>query len=304
MKREILCHIFAIFCVFIWGTTFISTKVLLDSFHPVVILLYRLFICVILLFIIHPKLFKTKNFKHELLFIGAGASGITFYFLFENLALSYTNASDVGIIVSLAPFFTMIFCSLILKSDKITLWFILGFVVAMAGIIIISINGSGNLKMNPLGYFLALLAMVMWGIYSVFVKKIGDLGYKGIGMTRKIMYYGLIILIPFFFIFKCDFNFFALGDIKNTLNILFLGVLASTVCFVLWNYSLRTIGAVKTSVYIYLSPAITTLASFIFLNENINGFTILGLILAILGLVLSSIRTKTNLKLDSNDIQT
>ena len=189
MRKDILCHIFALFCVFVWGTTFISTKILLDSFHPVVILLYRIFICVVLLFIIHPKIFKTNSFKHELLFMGAGASGITFYFLFENLALSYTNAADVGIIVSLAPFFTLIFCTLILKSDKITLWFMLGFVVAMAGIIIISINGSGNLKLNPLGYFLALWAMVMWGIYSVFVKKIGDLGYKGIGLTRKIMYY-------------------------------------------------------------------------------------------------------------------
>lgn len=303
MRKDILCHIFALFCVFVWGTTFISTKILLDSFHPVVILLYRIFICVVLLFIIHPKIFKTNSFKHELLFMGAGASGITFYFLFENLALSYTNAADVGIIVSLAPFFTLIFCTLILKSDKITLWFMLGFVVAMAGIIIISINGSGNLKLNPLGYFLALLAMVMWGIYSVFVKKIGDLGYKGIGMTRKIMYYGLIFLIPFFFIFRCNFNFELLGNVKNLFNILYLGVIASTVCFVLWNYSLRKIGAVKTSLYIYLSPAITTLASFIFLDEVINFFTIVGMVLAILGLVISSVRTKNNINLEEKEIE-
>ena len=303
MRKDILCNIFALFCVFVWGTTFISTKILLDSFHPVVILLYRIFICVVLLFIIHPKIFKTNSFKHELLFMGAGASGITFYFLFENLALSYTNAADVGIIVSLAPFFTLIFCTLILKSDKITLWFMLGFVVAMAGIIIISINGSGNLKLNPLGYFLALLAMVMWGIYSVFVKKIGDLGYKGIGITRKIMYYGLIFLIPFFFIFRCNFNFELLGNVKNLFNILYLGVIASTVCFVLWNYSLRKIGAVKTSLYIYLSPAITTLASFIFLDEVINFFTIVGMVLAILGLVISSVRTKNNINLEEKEIE-
>ena len=130
-KKEVMCHIFALFCVFVWGTTFISTKVLLDSFHPVVILLYRLIICVTLLFIIHPRIFKTYSFKHELLFIGAGASGVTFYFLFENMALSYTNASDVGIIVSAAPFFTLIFCTIFLKTDRITLWFIIGFILAM-----------------------------------------------------------------------------------------------------------------------------------------------------------------------------
>lgn len=298
MKKEVFCHFFSLFCVIVWGTTFISTKILLDSFHPVVILIYRLIICVILLFIIHPRIFKTLSFKHELLFIGAGASGVTFYFLFENMALSYTNASDVGIIVSAAPFFTLIFCTLFLKSDKITKWFIIGFIVAMSGIILISINGSNNLNANPIGYLLALLAMVMWGFYSVFVKKIGDLGYKGIGVTRKIMYYGLMLLIPFFFIFRCDFNFTALGDFKNLGNILFLGILASTICFLLWNYSLRIIGAVKTSVYIYLSPVITTIASFIILNEEINAFTIIGMILAILGLVLSSINPKKILKSD------
>ncbi len=296
MKKEILCHIFALFCVIIWGTTFISTKVLLESFHPVVILIYRLVICVVLLFLIYPRIFKTITFKHELLFMGAGASGVTFYFLFENMALSYTNASDVGIIVSAAPFFTLIFCTLFLKSDRITIWFIIGFVLAMAGIVLISINGSNNLNANPIGYLLALIAMVMWGFYSVFVKKIGDIGYKGVGVTRKIMYYGLIFLIPFFFIFRCDFNFAALADFKNLGNILFLGILASTVCFLLWNYALRNIGAVKTSVYIYLSPVITTIASYFILGEVINGFTIFGMILAILGLILSSINPKRRIK--------
>ncbi len=297
-KKEVMCHIFALFCVFVWGTTFISTKVLLESFHPVVILLYRLIICVTLLFIIHPRIFKTYSFKHELLFVGAGASGVTFYFLFENMALSYTNASDVGIIVSAAPFFTLIFCTIFLKSDRITLWFIIGFILAMSGVILISINGSNNLNANPIGYLLALLAMVMWGFYSVFVKKIGDLGYKGIGVTRKIMYYGLIFLIPFFFIFRCNFNFQALTNPTNILNILFLGILASSVCFLLWNYSLSNIGAVKTSVYIYISPVITTIASVILLKEAINVFTIIGMILAILGLILSSINPRKRLPTD------
>ena len=297
-KKEVMCHIFALFCVFVWGTTFISTKVLLDSFHPVVILLYRLIICVTLLFIIHPRIFKTYSFKHELLFIGAGASGVTYYFLFENMALSYTNASDVGIIVSAAPFFTLIFCTIFLKTDRITLWFIIGFILAMSGVILISINGSNNLNANPIGYLLALLAMVMWGFYSVFVKKIGDLGYKGIGVTRKIMYYGLIFLIPFFFIFRCNFNFQALTNPTNVLNILFLGILASSVCFLLWNYSLSNIGAVKTSVYIYISPVITTIASVILLKEAINVFTIIGMILAILGLILSSINPRKRLPTD------
>ena len=301
MRKTLLCHIFALFCVFIGGTKFISTKILLDSFHSVVVLIYRLTISVILLFLIYPKIFKTKSFKHELLFICAGLSGVTLYFLFENLALSFTTATDVGIIVSAAPFFTLIFCTIFLRDSKITLWFIIGFIVAMAGIIIISINGSENLNANPIGYLLALLAMIMWGLYSVFIKKISDLGYGGIGSTRKIMYYGLLFLIPFFFIFRCNFNFVAFKDIKVVFNILFLGILASTACFVLWNYSVKNIGAVKTTLYLYLSPVITAIASAIVLKEKITPLIILGMALAIIGLVISSIRTRNNIKLESSE---
>ena len=120
---------------------------------------------------------------HELLFAGAGASGICYYFLFENFALKYTSASNVGVIVSMAPMFTMIFCTIAFRNQKIKWNFIVGFVIAILGIILISFNGNKSFGLNPKGDILALIAMVMWGIYSVFVQKISMLGYGGIGVV-------------------------------------------------------------------------------------------------------------------------
>ncbi len=288
MKYKIIAHFMAIFCVLVWGTTFLSTKVLLKSFDPVSIIIYRITICVILLFIFSPKIYRLKNKIHELYFLGAGASGIAFYFILENMALKYTNASNVGVVVSMAPMFTMLFCSIILRTQRIRFNFIIGFFVAIFGIVLISYNGSKSFGLSPKGDILAVLAMICWGIYSVFVTIINSLEYYGVGSTRKIMYYGLICLIPFIFIMKADFNVKALGEFKNIMNILYLGVIASTFCFLFWNYSIKVLGPISSSIYLYLSPAITMIASNLILKEQINGLCIIGTILSILGLIISS----------------
>lgn len=287
MRRGLIAHLMSIFCIVVWGTTFLSTKVLLKSFDPVMILVMRLVICIFLLIILYPKIFMVEKRIHELLFAGAGASGICYYFLFENFALKYTSASNVGVIVSMAPMFTMIFCTIAFRNQKIKWNFIVGFVIAILGIILISFNGNKSFGLNPKGDILALIAMVMWGIYSVFVQKISMLGYGGIGTTRKIMYYGLLFLIPFIFIMKCDFNYRALSNYKNILNLLFLGVFASTMCFVFWNYAVRTIGSMKTTIYLYISPAITLIASVIIIHEDINYISVIGMLMSVIGLVFS-----------------
>ena len=76
--------------------------------------------------------------------------------------------------------------------------------------------------------------------------------------------------------------------IENIGNLIFLGVAASALCFVLWNIAVRELGAVKTSVFIYLVPVITVLASVIFLNEELTLMTALGTVFTLLGLFISS----------------
>ena len=155
-----------IFSVLIWGITFISTKILLNDFSPIEILLSRFVLGFILLMIIYPKNNKIYSKKEEALFAAAGITGITLYYLFENMALNYSLASNVGILVAVGPLFTGIFSSLILK-ERLRINFIIGFIFAIVGIAVITFNGKFILKINPLGDMLAILAAVMWGLYSV-----------------------------------------------------------------------------------------------------------------------------------------
>ena len=292
-NKRLLGHLAAIFTIIVWGTTFISTKVLLTDFQPVEILFVRLLLGLMALFIVDPHPVKGVTLKQELTFAAAGLTGITMYYLMENVALTYTLASNVGVIVSVSPFFTVILASIFLKSEgKMRLNFFLGFIVAMIGIALISFNGA-KLQLNPIGDFLCLGSAFVWGWYSVLSKKIGEYGYSVIQITRKIFVYGILFMIPTLFFFDFNLNFETLLQPKYFMNYIYLGLCASATCFVTWNYAVKVLGAVKTSIYIYLIPVITIVASAAILKEPITWISATGAVLTVTGLFLSEYRRKT-----------
>ncbi len=286
-QKSIAGHMTALFTVMIWGTTFISSKILLQDFTPVEVLFYRFVLGLVALMVVYPRPMKGTTWKQELLMAVGGLSGITLYYLLENIALTYTMASNVSVIVSTAPIFTVLFCNMLYKDEKRTgVKFFIGFLITMAGIWMISFNGAA-LKLNPLGDFLSLLAAVMWGIYSAAYKKITEFGYPVIQTTRRMFFYGVLFMIPF--LFFMDFRFDISGFVNPVylLNILYLGFGACALCFLTWNYAVTKLGAVKSSFYIYLVPVITVVMSSIILKEEMTLIAIIGTVLTIVGLFVS-----------------
>jgi len=286
-NKEISGHLAAAITILIWGTTFISTKILLGSFTPIEILFYRFSIGFITLAIIFPRRLKGTNIKQELMFAGAGLCGVTLYFLLENIALTYTLASNVGVIISIAPFFTAILSHWFLENERPKTNFFIGFVVAIMGIFLINFNGSMILKLNPVGDLLAVLAAVVWAVYSILTRKISGFGHNTIQTTRRIFLYGLIFIIPALFIFPFEWGIERFSHSTNLFNILFLGFGASALCFVTWNTAVGILGAVKTSIYIYMVPAITVITSILVLHEKITWVAACGTVLTVAGLFIS-----------------
>ena len=280
-------HIAAFITILIWGTTYASTKLLLVDFAPLEILFFRFVMGYFCLLLIYPRRVKTANFREELLFISAGICGVTLYFLLENIALTYTLASNVGVIAAIAPFFTAILAHFFLDGEKLHPQFFLGFIVAIIGIILITFNGSFILKLNPVGDFLACCASVIWAFYSILMKKISRFGYNIVGVTRKVFFYGLLFMIPALFIMEFHWGLNRFANITNLFNLLFLGVGASALCFVSWNWAVGVLGAIKTSVYIYLVPVIAVAASAIVLHERITPVALFGTVLTLVGLLIS-----------------
>lgn len=289
-NNRLIAHLFALGTTIVWGTTFISSKILLESLTPSEIIVYRFAIAIAFLYLLRPHFFRHgRGWRMEAAFAGAGLSGVSVYFLFENTALTYTYASNVGVIICTAPFFTGL-ASAIVFRDKLQGNFFWGFLVAMVGICLISFNDVSVLQLNPLGDFLALMAAASWAIYSICTRFIFKYGYPLLEVTRRIFIWGLISLI-FFLPFQDEvWSMPDLANISILGNLLFLGILASGVCFATWNYALRVLGPIKTTAYIYLTPVITVAASVIFLGEHITLLAAFGIGLALAGLLLSENR--------------
>lgn len=280
-------HLLAVLTIIIWGTTFISTKILLIDFTPIEILFFRFIVGLAALMIVYPHRMRVVNRKHELLFAAAGLCGVTLYYLLENIALTYTMASNVGVICSLAPFFIAIASFLFLKEEPLRINFFLGFVVAMVGISLISFSGASNFQLNPLGDLLAVIATIIWALYSVLTRKISRFGYNTLQTTRKMFFYGVLFMFPTLFLFDFKLGLERFANPVNLLNLLFLGLGASALCFVTWNFAVKVLGPVKTSIYIYMVPVITVVTSVIVLHEKITWLAAIGTVLTLAGLFLS-----------------
>ena len=156
----------------------------------------------------------------------------------------------------------------------------------MAGIALISFNGS-RLELNPAGDLLALLAALIWACYSALTKKISGYGYHTILTTRRVFCYGILFMLPTLFLFDFKLELTRFANPVYLFNILFLGLGASALCFVTWNFAVKALGAVKTSVYIYMVPVITVVTSVAILHEKITALAAVGTVLTLAGLLLS-----------------
>lgn len=280
-------HFIAAFTAAVWGVTLISSKILLNNqMTPIEIMFLRFVMAYVLLWILHPKYHKINSLHDEFLFFVMGLSGCTMYFICENTALKFSTADNVGLICATVPLATGIMSKIILKTENINKNFIIGSLIAFLGVAIVILNGSFVLKLNPIGDLLALLAVIFWAIFCVYQKKLKN-QYPSLLITRKIFFYGIVTMSATFLI--KPFNF----PIKNLLipevigNLIFLGVLASGLCYWLWAVAIKNLGTIVTNNYIYFLPVITIIISAIFLDEKITIFTIIGTILIISGLKLT-----------------
>lgn len=280
-------HAAAIITIFVWGVTFISTKILLTGFLPVEILFCLFVIGYLALFAICPRLLPYGGLRQEAYFIAAGLTGICLYYLLENIALTYTLASNVGVLLCTAPFFTALAGFAASRGkERPHRRFIFGFVLAMAGIYLISTAESG-MQFNLTGDILALSAAAVWALYAVLTRKITTFGYNTILITRHIFFYGLLFMLPALYIFGFTPDLTRFYNPAYLFNILFLGLGASAMCFVTWNYAVKVLGAVKTSAYIYAVPVLTVASAVIVLNEPVTVKMLAGGVLIIMGLLLS-----------------
>lgn len=286
-NKNLKYHILAIITICIWGTTFISTKVLMnDGLSPVEIFLYRFLLAYICIWFFSPKVIFSKNYKDEFLFLLIGLFGGTIYFITENIALKLSLTSNVSLILSTNPIVTAFFTILINKKEKVTKNLVYGSLLALFGVFLVIFNGNFILEINFWGDLLALTAVLSWTVYTLILNKLSNT-YSILFITRKLFFYGIVTIIPFILIAPFKFQKDVLLTPTVIFNLLFLGIIASMVCFFTWNLSIKKIGIIKTTNYIYFVPLIAIISASIILKESITMITFLGTVCILSGVYVS-----------------
>jgi drug/metabolite transporter (DMT)-like permease len=147
------------------------------------------------------------------------------------------------------------------------------------------LNGHFVLHLSPLGDTLAFMACLCWAFYSLLMIPANQ-RYRTLFITRKVFFYGLVFMIPYFIIWPGmpPLSVLMRPDVMG--NLLFLGCIASMVCFLAWNWAMKKIGEVAVTNYVYFNPVTTVLFAWMVLSERITLYFIIGTVLILAGMYL------------------
>ncbi len=278
-------YITAFVIVVIWGCTFVQTKVLINSgLRPDEIFVLRFVIAYLLILPFSWRRLFLDGFKDELLAISLGLTGGSLYFLTENYALAYGYCSNVSLIVCLTPLVTAVVVGWFYPAERLGKAGVVGSLVALVGMALVIFNGNFVLKLSPLGDVLAFAACLCWALYSLLIKRLSA-KYSNMLITRKVFGYGLLTMLPLMLARGMNYDAVVDGGVQVWGNILFLGCVASMLCFLGWNWCLARIGTVRATNFIYLNPIIAIVSSAIVLDERVTWIAISGAVLILLGLI-------------------
>lgn len=276
-------HLAALATVIIWGTTFVSTKVLItNSLTPAEIFFVRFLIAYLCIWPLARGRWWAGSLRDELTLAAAGITGGSMYFLTENIALQYAPASNVSLIVCTAPIWTALASALLHRSERMTWRQAAGSAIAFAGVALVVLNGRFVLDLSPRGDMLALAAALLWMGYSLIVKRLSD-AYSSLFITRKIFFYGLLTILPVFLFSHPHFDPAVYARPAVWGNLLFLGVVASMICYVAWNAVMHRLGVVRATNYIYLNPLATMITASMVIDERITPAALAGAAMVLYG---------------------
>lgn len=288
MQGKIMGHLGALFVVIAWGTSFISTKVLMEdaSLSPSEVYVYRFALAYLILLAVTFKKIFANNLRDELqLFLCGVCAGSLFYVL-ENYALKYTTTGNVSLLSSLSPMITAAMMALVFRA-KIGAGLIIGSIIAFIGVGCIIFSHGEGIEINPLGDILALLSALAWSIYAVGVKRLVPI-YTALFITRKLFLYGVLTAAPLLWTGEGPSHFGVLfSNASFILNLLFLVLVCSLLGFVVWNYATKSLGPVAANNYLYLQPLTTMVVAYFIFDEKISLLGYIGCVLIIGGLIIS-----------------
>lgn len=282
-----------LFVVSVWGTNFVVIKLVLEVMHPHVMNVFRILAAGLFLGYAHHRRQKShgehffaplKQFPIDLIRISL--IGWVLYQIVFIIGLNLTTAGSAAIIMASLPLWTALLSAMLLK-ERLNLIMWIGLGICIAGTFAVVLSGDQEISLGSeflLGNVLMLVAALLWAANTVYTKALVH-QVSPIGITMI----ALMISIPFLVVVSIPY-WHTMDWEKMTLlvwvAILFSGGLSTGIAIVLWNSSVKLMGASHTAAFQNLVPLIALITAFLVLDESIMMAQIVGGTLTIGGLVI------------------
>jgi len=291
-KTIYLASIYLFCATLFWAGNFIIGKTAsINEIPPVSLNFYRWLIAwLILLPFTYKELIKKKEYilKNLGIFVILGITAVSIFNSALFYSLKFTQVITGVLMISVVPVMIILFSAL-LRIEKTNIFQIFGVALSLTGVVFIitkaDIEILKNLDFNR-GDLTMLIAMFSWSIYSALLKK-KNYELSQITLLQVVIGFGVIILIPFYFIdinigneIKFDIPFFLI----LTYVIFFPGIIS----FFLWIKGVGLIGANRAGVYLHLMPILGAIMAMLIFDEKIMFYHFVGAIFIISGIVLSN----------------
>lgn len=264
----------------IWGGGFVASDMALESMLPFQIMAVRFLLATVLMGLISIK--SLRGMKKEEIRAG-GLMGIALFaaFALQIIGLQYTTPSKNAFLTALNVVIVPFIAFIILKK-KIGIKGIIGAVMSVAGVALLSLNGDLSLG---LGDGLTLLCAVGFAfqifLTSEFVKKYRATVLNFVQMTTAF----LLSVVSLFVFGETNFQVTA----KGWLSVLYLGVISTTVCYLLQTASQKYVDETKAAIILSMESVFGTLFSIIILHEVITPRMVAGCIIILIAVIISNL---------------
>jgi len=284
----------AVLATLIWSGNFIIARGVIKDIPPVALAFYRWLSATI---IILP--FAWKYFIAELQFVKqrpwyfvlAAVTGVSMFNTFVYIAGHYSTAINMAILGTCSsPIISVILARIFLK-EKITSLRIVGMIVCVIGILLLLSKGHLENLLSfrfTKGDWWVLAAAFTFAIYNTSVKR-KPREMNPINFLFVIFLIGTIILLPFYLYELKEQGGIAI-NVSNLGAIIYLGLGASVICFLIWNKAIAELGTGRTALFGNLIPVFSSIEAVILLNEKISSIHIISFILVAAGLVIANMR--------------
>ena len=283
-EPKILDYALLTLLALIWSSAFFNIKIATYSYGPVTIAFLRTFFGAIpVVGICLVKKIKIEAFSKDWYWFAAiGMINLVIPFFLIAYGMQKVQSNLAAILMASTPLSATVLAHFFTDNEKINLTKILGVLVGFSGIVFLF---SDNILINESNFTSALLILIGSTFYVVgglLTLKISN--KKNENVTASILIWGTIFLIPITIFTEKPWNLNP--SIDSTISLIYLGVVATGLAWLLRFRILKTNGLVFQAQVAYLIPIFGIILGYIFLKELITPKVLVAVAAVIIGIYL------------------